>query len=187
MAPGLRPLTVSLRSNDAGHNSAVNTEPQMRRNLFTFAVLVALALPGASAARESTPNDGTLSVREARGVITIQGRGAVIGSIRNGSVTINDPVDGDGTGPIVTGDEWSKERSDTMTTWGGTRVRFRIIGGTFRIVVKGRGINLSMVGKGNVTLKGMGTEDDGSYSVNGQGYSPIPPFSFPFPLSSTSP
>ena len=74
-----------------------------------------------------------------------------------------------------------------MTTGGGNRVRFRIIGGTFRVVVKGRGINLSLVGKGNVTLKGMGTEDDGSYSVNGQGYSPIPPFSFPFPLTSTSP
>lgn len=161
----------------------------MRRILLTFAVLAALVLPAASAARESTPNDGTLSVREARGTITIQGpaRGAVIGSIRNGSVMINDPVDGDGTGPIVTGDEWSKERSETATTWGGNRVRFRIIGGTFRIVVKGRGINLSMVGKGNVILKGMGTEDDGSYSVNGEGYSLIPPFSFPFPLTSTSP
>jgi len=161
----------------------------MRRILLTFAVLAALALPAASAARESTPNDGTLSVREARGSITIQGpaRGAVIGSIRNGSVTINDPIDSDGTGPIVTGDEWSKERSETATTWGGNRVRFRIIGGTFRIVVRGRGINLSMVGKGNVILKGMGTEDDGSYSVNGEGYSLIPPFSFPFPLSATSP
>ena len=52
----------------------------------------------------------------------------------------------------------------------GTNVRFRIIGGTFRVVVKGRGINLSLVGKGNVTLKGAGTVDDGSYSVNGGGY-----------------
>ena len=40
---------------------------------------------------------------------------------------------------------------------------------------------------GNVILKGIGTEDDGSYSVNGEAYSPIPPFSFPFPLSATSP
>jgi hypothetical protein len=159
----------------------------MRRILLSLTLLVALAMPAASAARVRTPNDGTLSVRDARGTITLQGRGAVIGSIGRGSVTINDPVDGDGTGPIVTGDEWSKERSETTTTWGGTRVRFRIIGGTFKIVVKGRGINLSMVGKGNVTLKGLGTDDDGSYSVNGQGYSLIPPFSFPFPLSATSP
>jgi len=111
----------------------------------------------------------------------------VIGSFAKGSVTISDPVDGDGTGPIVTGDEWSKDRSDTVTTWGGTRVRFRMIGGTFRIIVKGRGINLSFVGKGNVTVTGAGTLDDGSYSVNGGDYSPIPGFQFVFPLSATSP
>jgi hypothetical protein len=162
----------------------------MRRTLLTSAMLVALAMPAASAARERTPNDGTLSVRDARGSITIQGpaRGAVIGSVRNGSVTITDPIDGDGTGPIVTGDDFPPiERSETSTTWRGNKVRFRIIGGTFRIVVRGRGINLSFVGKGNVILKGIGTEDDGSYSVNGEAYSPIPPFSFPFPLSLTSP
>jgi hypothetical protein len=159
----------------------------MRRILLTFAVLGALAVPAGSAALARTPNDGTLSVRDARGTITIQGRGGVIGSFTRGSVTINDPVDGDGTGPIVTGDDWSKERSETMTTWGGTRVRFRIIGGAFRVVVKGRGINLSLVGKGIVTLKGAGTDDDGSYSVNGEEYSPIPVFNFSFPLSATSP
>ena len=119
------------------------------RRLLTFAMLVVLALPAASAARTDAPNDGTLSVSDARGTITINGRGAVIGSFARGSVTISDPIDGDGTGPIVTGDDWSKEKNDTTTTWGGTKVRFRIIGGTFRIVVRGRGINLSLVGKGN--------------------------------------
>jgi opacity protein-like surface antigen len=159
----------------------------MRRILLTFAVLAALAMPAGSAARERTPNDGTLSVRDARGTITIQARGGVIGTFVRGSVTINDPVDGDGTGPIVTGDEWSKERNETTTTWGGTRVRFRIIGGAFKIIVKGRGINLSLVGKGNVTLKGAGTDDDGNNSVNGEEYTPIPVFNFSFPLSATSP
>src|SRR2546421_2083429 len=136
------------------------------RRLLTFAMLVALALPAASAARGRGPSDGTLSVRDARGTISISARGGVIGSFAKGSVTITDPVDGDGTGPIVTGDEWSKDRSDTTTSWGGTKVRFRIIGGAFRIVVRGRGINLSLVGRGNVTLIGAGTADDGTYSVN---------------------
>jgi opacity protein-like surface antigen len=157
------------------------------RRLLTFAMLAALALPAASAARIQGATDGTLSVRDARGTITISGRGGVIGSFARGSVTINDPVDGDGTGPVVTGDEWSKDRNDTTTTWGGTRVRFRIIGGSFRIVVKGRGINLSLVGKGNVTLSGAGTGDDGSYSVNGGDYLALPAFPFVFPLSSMSP
>ena len=149
--------------------------------LLTFAVLAALALPAASAAREQQPNDGTLSVREApRDDHDLSRARRRDRELRRGSVTISDPVDGDGTGPIVTGDEfrrWSAARP--TTTWRGTKVRFRIIGGTFRIVVKGRGINLSLVGKGNVILNGVGTEDDGSYSVNGGGYSLIPAFSFP--------
>jgi len=157
------------------------------RCLLTFAMLAALALPAASAARTQGPNDGTLSVQNGRGTVTIAGRGAVIGSFGRGSVTITDPIDGDGTGPVVTGDRWSKDRNDTTTRWGGTNVRFRIIGGTFRIVVKGRGINLSLVGKGKVTLNGAGTDDDGSYSVNDAEYLPVPSFPFVFPLSATSP
>jgi hypothetical protein len=156
--------------------------------LLTFAVLaLALALPAGADARPKAASDGTLSVKDARGVITIQGRGGVIGSFNKGSVTINDPIDGDGTGPIVAGDDWSREKSDTATTWGGTKVRFRIIGGTFRIVVRARGVNLSFVGKGNVILNGAGTEDDGSYSVNGGDYNLIPAFALPFALSATSP
>jgi hypothetical protein len=158
------------------------------RPLLTFAMLAALALPAASAARNQGAQDGTLSVRDGRGSITITARGGVIGSFTQGKVTITDPVDGDGTGPIVTGDDFPPiERSDTTTTWRGTKVRFRIIGGSFRIVVKGRGINLSLVGKGNVTLDGAGTEDDGSYSVNGADYLPILGFLFPFQLSSSTP
>ncbi len=123
----------------------------------------------------------------AHGTITISARGGVIGSFARGSVRISDPIDGDGTGPIVTGDDWSKERDSTTTTWGGTKVRFRIIGGYFRVVVRGRGINLSLVGTAKVTLDGAGTEDDGSYSVNGGDYIPVPGFILAFPLSLTSP
>lgn len=158
------------------------------RALLTFAVLVALALPAASLARDRGASDGTLSVRDGRGTITISGRGGVIGSFGRGSVTISDPVEGDGTGPIVTGDDFPPvEKNDTTTTWRGTKVRFRIIGGSFRIVVRARGINLSLVGTGKVTLDGAGTGDDGSYSVNGGDYLAIPGFSLPFQLSSATP
>ena len=159
----------------------------MRRRLTCAVLGLALALPAGAAARLRGPTDGTLSVKDARGVVTIQGRGGVIGSFNKGSVLINDPVDGDGTGPIVTGDEWSNEKTDTATVWGGRGVRFRIIGGSFRVVVRGRGINLSFVGKGNVILNGAGTDDDGSYAVNGDDYNLIPAFALPFALSATSP
>jgi hypothetical protein len=156
------------------------------RRLLTFAVLAALVLPAAAVARQRGPNDGTLSVKEARGMVSIQGRGAVVGSFAQGRVTITDPIDGDGTGPLVYGDDWSKERGDTTTTWGGTKVRFRMIGGTFKIVVRGRGINLSFVGKGNVILNGAGTDNDGAYAANGADYSLIPNFPLPFYLSATT-
>jgi hypothetical protein len=156
------------------------------RRLLPFAVLAALLVPAAATARTSGVTDGTLSVRDGRGIVTIQGRGAVIGSFAKGAVTITDPIDGDGTGPIVNGDDWSKVRSDTTTTWGGTHVRFRNIGGTFKIVLRGRGLNLSFVGKATVTLDGAGTDDDGTYAVNGGDYSPIPDY-FSFPLSAVNP
>jgi hypothetical protein len=158
------------------------------RRLLTFAMLAALVLPAAALATVRASNDGTLSVRDGRGTITIAGRGGVIGSFARGSVTISDPVGGDGTGPVVTGDDFPPiEHNDTTTTWRGTKVRFRIIGGTFKIIVKGRGINLSLVGNGKVTLAGAGTGEDGSYSVNGGEYLSLPGFLFAFPLSSTSP
>jgi len=157
------------------------------RRLLTFAMLIALAVPASSAARERSPTDGTLSVRDARGTIVLNVRGGVIGSFAQGSVRIVDPVEGDGTGPIVSGDEFRKEIDEKTDIYRGTRVRFRIIGGAFKVIVKGRGINLSLVGKGTVTLNGAGTGDDGTYSVNGGEYSPIPDFLFPFPLSATSP
>jgi hypothetical protein len=157
------------------------------RRFLTFAVLVALAVPATSVAGGRGPNDGTLSVRDARGTITISARGAVIGSFAQGSVRIVDPVEGDGSGPIVSGDEFRREIDEKTDIFRGTKVRFRIIGGAFRIVIKGRGINLSLVGKGNVTLNGAGTGADGTYSINGDAYSPIPDFPFPFPLSATNP
>jgi hypothetical protein len=157
------------------------------RRLLTFAMLVALALPGASAARERTPSDGTLSVRDARGTIVVNARGGVIGSFAQGRMTIVDPVDGDGTGPIITGDEWSRDPTDTTTICGGKKVRFRLIGGAFKVRIVGRGINLSVVGKGSVTLNGAGTGDDGAFSVNGGDYTAIPDTAVTFPLSVTSP
>jgi hypothetical protein len=158
------------------------------RRLLPFALLAMLAVPAVSAAREHGPTDGTLSVRDGRGVVVVSGRGGAIGSFARGSVTISDPVDGDGTGPIVMGDDFPpKERDADTTTWRGTKVRFRIIGGAFTIRVHARGINLSFVGKGSVRLNGADTGDDGIFSVNGGAYTPIPGFPVSFPIAAPAP
>jgi hypothetical protein len=111
----------------------------------------------------------------------------VIGSFAKGRVIVTDPIDGDGTGPIVSGDDWHRDRGDTTDIYGGTRVRFRLIGGTFKIVVIGRGVNLSVVGRGTVTLNGEGTLDDGSYSLNGGDYLPVLSEPVSFALNASTP
>lgn len=144
------------------------------RKLLALLVVLACALPAAAVAGVHGPDDGTLSVRDGKGTFTINARGGVIGTFARGRVVITDPDPNDGTGPIVTGDDWHRDRTDTTTVYGGTRVRFRLIGGSFKIRVIGVGVNLSVVGKGTVGLTGQGTLDDGTYSIDGGDYLPVP-------------
>jgi hypothetical protein len=159
----------------------------MRPLLVIFAVL-ALLVPALAFAGPLDIGDGTVSVRDGRGSFTVNARGAVIGSFARGRVIITDPIDGDGSGPIVSmsSDDVKRDRSDTTTVYIGTRIRFRLIGGTFRIRVIGGGVNLSVVGRGNVTLNGQGTGDDGTYSINGNGYLSVPDL-LQFPLNALTP
>ena len=157
------------------------------KRLLILAAFAALLVPFAGTATAHTTGDGTLSVRDGRGKFTITARGGVIGSFAKGRVIITDPIDGDGSGPIVSGDDWHRDKGDTTDVYGGTKVRFRLIGGTFKITVVGRGVNLSVVGRGTVTLNGEGTLDDGSYSLNGADYLPVPSEVNTFPLNSSSP
>jgi hypothetical protein len=157
----------------------------MRRLLVIFCVL-SLALPGVALGVRSDPSQGTFSLVGGKGTFMVNARGGVIGSFAKGRVIITDPVEGDGTGPIVSGDDWQKSRSDTTTVFGGTRVRFRLIGGRFTIRVIGTGVNLSVVARGMITLSGLGSDDDGSYSVNGGDPFPVPDF-LRFPLVASSP
>jgi hypothetical protein len=145
----------------------------MRRFFVILAALAALAAPAAALAdRVGTPaavaTDGTASLTNASGTFKISGRGAVIGQIDRGSVKIVDPISTDGSGPIVTGAEHQRPLSDTTSLYSGTDVDFRIIGGSFTIVVSGSGIDLSFVGHGKVTLTGDAKAlDDGKYSLDG--------------------
>jgi hypothetical protein len=160
------------------------------KRFLPIAALVALLLPSLGTATPRNMGDGTLSVRDGRGEFRANSKGGVIGSFVRGKVVIVDPIDGDGTGPIISlsSDDLKRERADGMTTVvTGTKVRFRLIGGTFRIRVIGRGVNLSVVGRGTVTVNGEGTLDDGSYSVNGADYLPILSEQTTFALNASSP
>jgi hypothetical protein len=137
----------------------------MRRLVFACA-LVALALPAGALGLTRATGDGTLSVKNSDGVINIAARGGVIGSCDACTIFFVDPEPNDGSGPIVTGFEAKNAITETKRKWEGTNVRFRLIGGFFRLRVLGTGIDLSAVGQGSVTLRGY-PFNLGTYSLNG--------------------
>jgi hypothetical protein len=140
----------------------------MRKTLVLM-VLLALALPVAalSAGLASGAGDGTLTVEDGRGTVSVQARGGVIGRIERGTVTIFDLTPEDAYDPVVFGDDQPVALvGETGIRYRGTGIRYRLIGGSFRIVVNGRGIDLSVVGRGSGTLRGE-TLDPGLYSLDG--------------------
>jgi hypothetical protein len=156
----------------------------MRRFFAITTLFATLVLAAAAAGARQSPGDGTLALKNASGVFVIQGKGAAIGQLDRGSVRILDPNPNDGPPAIVSGWEHTRDLTDKSSMWSGTDVNFRMIGGTFKIQISGKGIDLSFVGRGQVTLTGLGSSDDGRYSLDGgDTYKPIPllPASLPIP------
>src|SRR5688572_27679860 len=125
-------------------------------------ILGLLVLAASAAARTRAPGDGSLSVQQADGLITISGRGALLGQFERGKVTIEDPRPGDGRGAVVAGCERLHSANRETKVCSGTDVRFSIIGGFFRVRVTGTDISLSFAGRGNATLVGTSGLEVGS-------------------------
>ena len=136
------------------------------RKTFLLLVLLALGLPVAGLAGTST-GDGTLSVEDGRGKVTLQARGGVIGRLERGTVTIYDLTPEDGSIPAVFGDDQPVALvGENGIKYTGSNMRFRFIGGRYRILIQGRGIDLSAVGKGFGTIRG-DVGQPGVYSLDG--------------------
>ena len=136
----------------------------MRKPLVLVALL-ALAVPliGSAAVRSG---EGTLSVDNGRGKVTVQAKGAILGRISSGNVVVYDLTPNDAFEPYVSGDDYVKLVGETGIQYGGRNLRFRLIGGSYRIVVKGTGIDLSVVANGFAILEG-DSDDPGVYSTDG--------------------
>jgi len=134
--------------------------------LIVCSVAVAATLVGVSGAAE--PNVGVLSVERGRGVITLDVRGVVLGRLANGSLRVTDLTPRDRYTAIVVGRKLTQERLGSRTVvYRGQGLRFRMLGGGYRIVVRGAGISLSVVGRGVVSLdaeRSLLGEDAGVYS-----------------------
>jgi hypothetical protein len=155
------------------------------RRLICFTVL-GITLGGAAAgfALAGGANDGTLSVKAGNGKVSLNFNGSAVGRVAHGSITVIDPLLGDGLGIDAWGCDYGSYDRPTIDGDGVVRVcrgiglRFRAIGGKYTIRLKGSGIYLSAVGQGSAFLNGNGDDpnvnSDGTYSLNDQPYKSLP-------------
>jgi hypothetical protein len=136
------------------------------RSLLVLLASAALALPGLAWTATRALDDGTLSVRNGDGVVFVSATGTLIGTCDQCRVSIVDPSPDDGAPPVVTGYEGHKDISDTRDLWSGKDVRFRMVGGFFKVKVTGYGIDLAVVAKGWGRIQAYDS-NTGTYSVNG--------------------
>jgi hypothetical protein len=136
------------------------------RKSFLCLALLALILP-ITAVASTSAGEGTLSVEDGRGKVNLQARGGVFGRLDRGTLTVYDTTPGDANVPVVTGADLPEVfLADTGVRYRGSGIRFRVIGGGFRLVIQGRGIDLSVVGKGSGYIEGELVEP-GVYSLDG--------------------
>ena len=141
------------------------------RKLILLACVCAVAATPAGAARASDPEAGSLSIERGKGTVTLDVRGNVLGRLTNGSITVTDKTPNDAYVATVTGRKILVQRRPvpTKTFVRGLGLRFRMLGGSYRIVIRGQGISLSAVGRGNVSIDGEPKffgDDLGLYSVD---------------------
>jgi hypothetical protein len=131
----------------------------MRRLALALSLLV-VALPTVSLA--TRPPAGALSIEGGKGVVVIRGNGGLLGRLAKGAVEIVDLTPADQWKPTVNGVSRSRR-----TYLKGANVSFRILGGDYRVSVKGEGISISARGTGVATLLGLPglTGDTGIYAA----------------------
>jgi hypothetical protein len=136
--------------------------------LFACAVVTVAALTLSSGASGQKP--GVLSVDQGRGIVILDVRGVVLGRLTSGTLRVTDQTPRDRFEEIVNGRIVEAEYLGPKTTiYRGQGLRFRMVGGRFRIIVRGSGIAISAMGRGSVQLDGeprVVGDPTGVYSIN---------------------
>jgi hypothetical protein len=146
------------------------------RTLLVLTLLV-LMLPAAAYAQVRAAN-GTLSIREGRGVVQLDAHGSMTGRL-NGRLSVTDPKPFDTKRPIVYGSKKTIYRNAKTTVYQGKNLRFRLGGARFVIRMDGKAIFLSAIAHGTGTLDGVGDPTanvfyDGVWSLNDEPYHSLP-------------
>ena len=154
-------------------------------------ILLALLVPAAAFSSSSTPSNGTLSIREGRGIVELDARGSMTGRV-NGQISITDPKPYDSKRAVVYGATKTIYRNVRTTTYRGKNLRFRLIGARFELRIQGRAIFLSAIGRGDGVLDGAGDPSaniffDGTWSLNDGAPQSLPDTATPFDLTPPTP
>jgi hypothetical protein len=138
------------------------------RTLVTLACTTAVAAILAVTAGAAEPAVGSLSVERGRGVVALELRGVVLGRLTTGSLRVVDTTPRDRHTAYVVGRKLTQERVGPRTVvYRGQGLRFRMLGGGYKITIRASGISLSVVGRGVVVLDGearFADDDVGVYS-----------------------
>lgn len=163
----------------------------MRKLLVPFLLL--FVLPATGFARDAPPQpvNGTLSIREGRGIVQLNARGSMTGRLR-GKITITDPNPYDSKRPVVYGATRTIYRNEKTIVYQGRNIRFRLIGSAYNIRLEGRAIFMSAIGRGQGMLNGEGDAQagvffDGVWSLNDEPYRSLPDDPTSFDLEVTPP
>ena len=144
-----------------------------QRSLRTLVALsaCALAVPAAASARgtadaatgsgsgspatsslAASQSDGTLTLRSVNGTLTLSGKGSVLGQVAGKARVLIDDADPSDGVPVVSGYDRAQRVGKTAVLYSGSDLRFRVLGGQFKLKVVASGISLSYVGRGVATL-----------------------------------
>jgi hypothetical protein len=137
-----------------------------------------VAVPAALAATHVT-GDGVLEINNGVGTIVLTTtRGIVWGQVAKGKLVVTDPSPTDGS-VFVSGAETILPVSETVTTYRGHDLHFRVTGGKVKLTLKGFGIDLTAVGVGTAQLTGDAyAVDTGGYALdNSPKWNPLPVYS----------
>src|SRR4029450_11072638 len=154
-------------------------------------ILLALVIPAAAQSQSAAPQNGTLSIKEGRGVVELNARGSMTGRV-NGQISITDPKPYDSKRSVVYGATKTTYKNVRTTIYRGKNLRFRLIGARFELRIQGRAIFLSAIARGDGYIDGAGDPAenvfyDGVWSLNDVPYQSLPDDPSSFELSPLSP
>jgi hypothetical protein len=134
-----------------------------------------VAVPAAVAASRAS-GDGIFELRGANvsSAVITGVRGTVWGQMTTGKLVVTDPSPTDGA-IYVTGAEKTRPVNEKVTVYSGKDIRFRVVGGKYKLFFKGAGIDLTAVGVGTALVTGdIAADDTGDYSQDDVKWTPVP-------------